>query len=80
MHFEDFDVELRPERARHALDEGGEQVDPEAHVAGLHDTRAVRGGGDRLLVVGRKSGGADDVDEATLRDLSRRAPPSLQAR
>ena len=43
MHFQDFDVERIIERLGHALGERREQIDAEAHIAGLDDHRALGG-------------------------------------
>ena len=47
VHLEDLDVEiLGLERLRRLLDQDGEQVDAEAHIAGFDDGRMAGGGGD----------------------------------
>ena len=65
---------------RDTLDQSGEQIDAEAHIAGLHDHRALSV---TLLITaivgGRKSGGADDMNEAALggdRDIGDGPPPA----
>ena len=67
VHLEDLDVEIGVERLRRLAHQGGEQIDAEAHIAGLDDDRMARGGLELLLVVGREAGGADDMDDARLR-------------
>ena len=51
MHLEDFDVEAVVERLGHALGQRREQIDAEAHVAGLHDHGALGGLRDLRLFV-----------------------------
>ena len=41
VHLEDLDVEVLVERLRHALDQRRQQIDAQAHVAGLDDHRAL---------------------------------------
>ena len=67
MHLDDLDVEIGVERLRRLADEDGEEVDAEAHVAGLDDRRMARRRGDLRLVVGGQAGRADDMDDARLR-------------
>ena len=67
MHLEDLDIEIRIERPRRLADETGEQVDAEAHIAGLDDHRMARGGIDGGFLVGREARGANDVHDAGLR-------------
>ena len=64
MHFEDFDVVVVVERRRHALDQSGQQIDAETHVAGLDDSRAARCLRNHRFLFGGMAGGADNVDEA----------------
>ena len=49
---------------RDALDQRGEQIDAEAHIAGLHDDGAIRDALDHGHVGHRRPGGSDDVHEA----------------
>ena len=58
------------ERARRLLDQHRQQVDAEAHIAGLDDGGMARGGRDLRVVVGRAAGGADDMDDARLRGIA----------
>ena len=67
VHLENLDVEIGVERLRRLADERGEEIDAEAHIAGLDDHRLARRGDELRLVVGRKPGGADDMDDARLR-------------
>ena len=67
MHFENFDVEVLIERLGHALDQRRQQVDPETHVAGLDDHRALAGLRDQLVVLSAQPGGADDVHQPPAR-------------
>ena len=64
VHLEDLDVEVGVERFGDLAREGRQQVDAEAHVAGLDDGGVARGRGDLGLVRGRETGGADDVHDA----------------
>ena len=66
-----------PSVAGDAIGEASEQIDAEAHIAGLDDCRVAGGGLDLGLVVGREPGRADDVDDARLggeRRRRRRSP------
>ncbi len=63
MHLDDLDVELVAERRSDLLRQHREQIDAEAHVAGLHDRGLFRGFGDLRVILGRRAGGADDVHE-----------------
>ena len=54
------------ERLRHALDQRRQQIDAEAHIAGLDDDRARGDALDHGVVASRKAGGADDMHEAAL--------------
>ena len=63
MHLDDLDVELVAERRRDLSCHHREQIDAEAHVAGLHDRGLLRGLGDLRVIGGRAAGGADDVRE-----------------
>ena len=67
VHLDDLDVEVRVERLGRLADEHGEEIDAEAHIAGLDDRGVAGGGGDLLLVLGGQAGRADDVDDARLR-------------
>ena len=67
VHFEDLDVEVLIERLGHALDQRRQQVDPETHVAGLDDHRALAGLRDQLVVLAAQPGGADDVHQPPAR-------------
>ena len=73
MHLEDLDVEAVIERLRHALGQRRQQIDAEAHVAGLHDHGALGGFPDLRLFVGRMPGGADDMHLAGGQRGKRRA-------
>ena len=64
VHFEDFDVEILIQRLRNPLDEGRQQVDAHAHVAGFDDHGAFGRLGDQRFAFARKAGGADDVGAA----------------
>ena len=66
MHLEDLDVEIGVERLRRLAHQDREEVDAEAHVAGLDDHGMARGRLDLLLVIGGEAGGADDMDDARL--------------
>ena len=61
------------ERLRRALDQRRQQIDAEAHIAGLHDRRVTCRAAITASIVGRQAGGADDMSDARLRG---RAPPS----
>ena len=80
MHFDDLDIEFVVERLRHALDQGRQQIDAEAHIAGLHDHRLFGGLPDLGFVVREKSGGADDVHDAGLGGERQQARSSPSAR
>ena len=69
MHFEDFDVEILIQRLRNPLDEGRQQVDAHAHVAGFDDHGAFGRLGDQRFAFARKAGGADDVGAARARRM-----------
>ena len=71
MHFQNFDVEVRPKRPRGLLHERREQVHAEAHIAGLHNGGMARRRFDLGLVFGREPGRADDMDDARLRGQRR---------
>ena len=47
-----------------------EQIDAEAHIAGLDDCRMAGGGGDLRIVVRRAARGADDMHDARLRSIA----------
>ena len=66
VHFEDLDVEAFVERLRDALDQRRQQIDAEAHIAGLHHDGARGDALDHGIVGRRQPGGADDMDEAAL--------------
>ena len=66
MHFQNFDVERVVERLGDALGQRRQQIDAEAHIAGLDDHRALGGVLDLGLVGGAQAGGADDVHLAGL--------------
>ena len=66
MHLDDFDIETFVQRLRDALDQRGQQVDAEAHIAGLHHHGARGDALDHGHVGRRQAGGSDDVDEAAL--------------
>ena len=71
VHFEDLDVEIvGVERARRLLHQHRQQIDAEAHIAGLDDRRVARRRRDLRVVVGRAAGGADDMDDARLRRVA----------
>ena len=55
VHLDDLDVEIGVERLRRLADENGEEIDAEAHIAGLDDDGVTRRGGD-LRLVGRRRG------------------------
>ena len=63
MHLDDLDVEFLTERRRDLLRQHREQIDAEAHVAGLHDRGLFRGFRHLRVIGGRHAGGADDVRE-----------------
>src|SRR6516225_8522546 len=58
VHLHDLDVELGIERARHALDQGSQQIDAETHIAGFDDDGALGGGRDGGLVGRAETGRA----------------------
>ena len=64
VHLDNLDVVGVVERRRDALDQGRQQVDAEAHIAGLDDDGAARRRGDDGLFLGRMAGSADDMDDA----------------
>ena len=64
MHLENFDVVILIERLRHALDQRRQQIDAEAHIAGLDDDGALGRFGDHGLLLGGVAGGADDMNNA----------------
>ena len=67
VHLQDLDIEFGAERRGDLGGERGEQVDAQAHIAGLDDG-GMAGGGLDLGLVGRgEAGRADDMDEAGLR-------------
>ncbi len=66
MHFKDFNIEILIQRFCHALHQRRQQIDAEAHVAGLDDYRTLGGFRDRRFIVSRKPRGADNVDDAGL--------------
>jgi hypothetical protein len=68
MHLQDLDVEVLVERPGHALDQRGQQIDAEAHIAGFDHDGARRGGRDRGLVCRGEAGRADDMDQALAGD------------
>ena len=67
VHLQDLDIEFRAERCGDLRGEHGEQIDAEAHIAGLDDGGMTGGGLDLGLVGGREAGRADDMDDARLR-------------
>ena len=42
VHLQNFDIEIVIQRLRDALDQCRQQIDPEAHIAGLDDDGAGR--------------------------------------
>jgi len=66
MHLQDFDVEGIVERLGDAPGERRQEVDAEAHIAGLHDHRALGRVLDPCFVGSSQTRGADDVDLAAL--------------
>ena len=64
VHFEHLDVEVGVERCGDLARQCDQQVDAEAHVAGLDDRRVARRGLDRRFMLGREARRADDVDDA----------------
>jgi len=71
MHLEDFDIEGIVQRLGDAPRQRRQQIDAEAHIAGLHDHRRLGGVLDLGLVGGAQAGGADDVHLAALSGESR---------
>ncbi len=67
VHFQNFDVEVLPERLRHALDQRRKQIDAHAEIAGLDDHRAGGGRCDQLFSFAGQPGRADDVNAPILR-------------
>ena len=55
------------ERLGDALGQSGEQIDPQTHIAGLHDHGLPGRVLDLRFVLGGKAGGADDVTLAGFR-------------
>ena len=77
MHLQNFDIETLVERLRDALDQRRQQIDAEAHIAGLHHDGALGDALDHGVVGGRQAGGTDDMDEAALggdRDIGDGSP------
>ena len=66
MHFQDLDVVIG-QRLGGALHQRRQQVDAQAHIAGLDDHGMARRRLDARFVFGGKAGGADDMDDARLR-------------
>ncbi len=66
MHLENFDVERGIERLGHALGQRRQQIDAEAHIAGLDDLGRLGRVLDLAFVGGAQAGGADDVHLAGL--------------
>ena len=64
MHLDDFDVEFIAEGGGDALDQRGEQIDAEAHIAGFDDPRPFGRRRDDFFRLGGEAGGADHVHEA----------------
>ncbi len=44
MHFDNFDIKTRVERPCRLLHQRGQNIHPEAHIAGLDDDGVPRGG------------------------------------
>ncbi len=66
MHFGDFNIELGAERAGGLFDESGEEIDPEAHIAGTDDDGMAGRGFELCEVFRGESRRADDMDDAGL--------------
>ena len=66
MHLEDFDVEVVAERLGRTLRERGQQIDAEAHIAGLDDDGALGARRDLLFVRRRQTRRADHMNELRL--------------
>ena len=61
VHFDDFDIVIRPESARGLPHQLEEQIDADAHVVGRDDPAAAFGKfGEFALFRSRERGGADD--------------------
>ena len=67
VHLKDLDVELGSKRLGDARGQQREQVDAEAHIAGLDDGGMTGGGFDLGLIRVRQAGRADDMHDAGLR-------------
>ena len=64
VHLEDLDVEVGIERLGDLARQRGQQIDAEAHVAGLDDGGVAGGGGDLGSSLGLHAGGAEHVHDA----------------
>ncbi|SPU65128.1 Uncharacterised protein [Brucella melitensis] len=68
VHFQNFYVEIfRPKSLCRLLHEHGEEIDAEAHIAGLDDGGVAGGGADFLIILCRTASGADHMNDAGLR-------------
>ena len=66
MHFQHLDVEVLAQGCRHLLHHHSQQVDAQAHVAGLDDAGMARRRPDLRVAGLVDAGGADHVHEARL--------------
>ena len=73
MHFQNFDIEVLAERRRHLPDQCRQQIDAQAHIAGLDDAGMARRRLDPGLACLIDAGGADHMHDARLgRELAQR--------
>ncbi len=80
MHFEDLDVEILVERPGDLLHQRRQQIDAEAHIAGLHHDGALGRGCDQGLVLLGQPGRADDMHQAVPRREFGKGDASPRAR
>src|SRR5438067_3095101 len=66
VYFEDLDIEFIAERRCDLLYERGENIDSEAHIAGLDDAGVARGGFNPGIPLCIDAGRADHMDDARL--------------
>jgi hypothetical protein len=67
MHFDNFDVVVVVECLGDALDQRGDKIDAETHIAGFHDRRALGRLSDQGVFFGGMACRADDMNEAGIR-------------
>ena len=67
MHLENLDIEILAKARRHLLDQCGEQIDAETHIAGFDDAGMARRRLDLGVARLVDAGGADHMHDARLR-------------